>query len=89
MCKRTVAAPLPHITLFSLASGTKVISTNVMFRLRREEVVLLYKANGIIEFTNDVMIKKYPGISANSALKSAGYTMSRHVMNMVKDSSIT
>jgi hypothetical protein len=60
-----------------------------MFRLRREEVVHLYKSNGIIELSNDVLIKKYQGISGSDALESAGYTMPRHVMNLVKDSSIT
>lgn len=59
--------------------------------LREREVVLLYmyKAKGVIELSNDTLIKKYPGISANGGLESAGYTMPRHVMNMVKDSSLT
>lgn len=49
----------------------------------------MYKAKGVFELSNEALIKKYPGISANGALESSGYTMPRHVKNMVKDSSIT
>lgn len=52
-------------------------------------MIRLYKAKRVIDLSNDVLIKKYPGIPGKGALESAGYTMPRYVKNMVKDSSIT
>ncbi len=49
----------------------------------------MYKVKGVFELSNDALIKKYPDIPGKGALESAGYTMPRHVKNMVKDSSIT
>ena len=64
----------------------KGISADMMSRLKRKEVIDVYKGDN--EFSYKATLEKYPGV-AYAVSDSVGYALPRYVMHMVKDSSVT
>ena len=65
----------------------KGISADMMSRLKRKEVIDVYKGDN--EFSYKATLGKYPNISTYAISDSGEYALPRYVMHMVKDSSVT
>ena len=65
----------------------KGISGNLMSKLRRMEVIDVYK--GVNGFSYKATTNKYPNILTYAVSDSGEYALPRYVMHMVKDSSVT